>query len=101
MSNNRNTFIRNLFRIGIDLGQISVKLTLYCVIAAVTFFLGAGLLVYNLRSPEALTGYVIIMLLVISWQIAYMVRVDREKAIHLGSHVDIEYYMDTHNLRGK
>jgi len=101
MTIKRNVFIKRLALIGIDLGQISVKLTFYGVIAAITFFFGAGFLVYNLPNPQALAGYIIIMLLVISWQIAHMIRVDREKAIHDGSHVEIEHYMDTHQLRGK
>jgi ABC-type siderophore export system fused ATPase/permease subunit len=75
----RFAFLRSLAQIGIDLGSISVQLTFYIVIAALTLFLGGAYLILNLPSPEGLAWYTTILILVIVLQIIRMVRLHREK----------------------
>ena len=99
MAIKRNTFIRRMARIGIDLGQISVQLTFYGIIAAFTFFLGGGYLVIRLPNPEALAWYITILLLFISLQITQMIRRDRVKRIRDGFEVDVEHFINTRGAR--
>jgi hypothetical protein len=62
-----------------------------------TLFLGGAFLVINLPSSEALTWYIIIMVLTISLQIARMIRLDREHYIWEGFMTDMDYFI--HNGR--
>jgi len=75
----RVAFIRMLAQVGIDLGGISVMLTFYIVIAALVVFLGGSYLLLHLPSPESLTWYFTILVLVTIIQIIRMVRLHRER----------------------
>lgn len=101
MAIKRNTFMKQLFRIGIDLGQISVRLTLYVVFALFAVPMGGAYLVINLPNAAALTWYLTIMVLVILIQIVQMIRRDREKNMRDAFQLEIENYFDTHQLRGR
>ena len=99
MAIKRNTFIRNMARIGLDLGLISVQLTLYACIAALTFVLGGAYLLVRLPNPEALAWYTTIMVLVITLQITQMVRRDRERVLREGFEVDVEHFIQGRTAR--
>lgn len=93
MTNKRISILRSLASVGIDLSRISVKLTLYVILAALTFFFFGGFLLLNLPNAAGLVFYIVIMILVITLQIVQIVRRDREQLTTDQFQIDVEHFI--------
>lgn len=94
MLKNRAKINKRLSLIGIELGNISAKLSFYVLIAGLTFFLGGAYLVVNLPDPTSLAYYMVIMLLVIALQVVQIIRRDREDRINEGFQMDVSNFIN-------